>query len=97
MCFQFAPEGVSEPLISDLNRELLHRLHETGFAVPSYTELNGKFAIRAVLTNHRTTNEDIELLVQEVVRIGSQLSALDTGARPVDVANRASAGATELA
>jgi hypothetical protein len=36
-------------------------------------------------------------LVQEVVRIGSQLSALDTAARPVDVANRASAGAAELA
>lgn len=26
-------------------------------------------------------------LVQEVVRVGSQLSALDTAARPVDVAN----------
>jgi len=96
VCFQFAPEGVSEPLISGLNRELMHRLHETGFAVPSYTELNGKFAIRAAIANHRTTNEDIMLFVQEVVRIGSQLSALDTAARPVDVANRASAGPTEL-
>jgi hypothetical protein len=75
---------------------MLHRLHETGFAVPSYTELNGKFAIRAAIANHRTTNEDIALFVQEVLRIGSQLSALDTTARPVDVANRASAGATEL-
>jgi len=75
VCFQFVPDGVSEPLVSDLNRELLHRLHETGFAVPSYTELNGKFAIRAAITNHRTTNEDIMLFVQEVVRIGSRLRA----------------------
>jgi len=97
VCFQFAPEGVSEPLVSELNRALLHCLHETGFAVPSYTELNGKFVIRAAIANHRTTNEDIMLFVQEVVRIGSQLSALDTATRPVDVANRASADATELA
>jgi len=76
VCFQFAPEGVSEPLISELNRELLHHLHETGFAVPSYTELNGKFVIRAAIANHRTTNEDITLFLQEVVRIGWQLSAL---------------------
>jgi glutamate/tyrosine decarboxylase-like PLP-dependent enzyme len=73
VCFQFAPDGVSEPVVSELNRELLHHLHETGFAVPSYTELNGKFAIRAAIANHRTTNDDIILFVQEVVRIGSQL------------------------
>jgi aromatic-L-amino-acid/L-tryptophan decarboxylase len=73
VCFQFAPASLSEPAVSQLNRELLHRLHEVGTAVPSYTELNGRFAIRAAIANHRTTREDIVMFVQEVIRIGSEL------------------------
>jgi aromatic-L-amino-acid decarboxylase len=76
VCFQFAPAGLSEAAISEMNRELLHRLHATGIAVPSYTELNGKFAIRAAITNHRTTDEDIKLLVKEIARIGSEAAAI---------------------
>ena len=75
VCFQFAPADISEPDVSELNRELLHRLHETGSAVPSYTELHGKFAIRAAITNHRTTDDDIKLLMREIARIGSQVTA----------------------
>jgi aromatic-L-amino-acid decarboxylase len=75
VCFQFAPAGLAEPGVSELNRELLYRLHETGVAVPSYTELKGRFAIRVAITNHRTTSDDITLFVREVVRIGSDLAA----------------------
>ena len=57
-----------------LNRELLYRLHETGIAAPSYSDVNGCFAIRVSITNHRTTNEDLVLFVRETVRIGSELA-----------------------
>jgi hypothetical protein len=73
VCFQFVSPRLTEAAASDLNRELLYRLHETGIAAPSYPDLNGRFAIRDCITNHRTTSEDIALLVQETVRIGSEL------------------------
>jgi aromatic-L-amino-acid/L-tryptophan decarboxylase len=73
-CLQFVWPGLTELEISDLNRELLYRLHETGTAAPSYTDLNGRFAIRVSITNHRTTSEDIALFVQETVRIGSEIA-----------------------
>ena len=38
----------------DLNREILVRLHESGDAVPSGTVLNGRFALRCAITNHRS-------------------------------------------
>jgi aromatic-L-amino-acid decarboxylase len=74
VCFQFVGPGLTELEISDLNRELLYRLHETGTAAPSYADLNGRFAIRMSIMNHRTTSEDIALFVRETVRIGSEIA-----------------------
>jgi aromatic-L-amino-acid decarboxylase len=51
------------------------RLHESGVAVPSYTVLHGRYAIRVCITNHRTQTSDLDLLVREVVRLGRELSA----------------------
>ena len=64
-----------EPAALDaLNREILMRLHESGVAVPSHTLLRGRFAIRAALVSHRSRAEDVDLLVDEVVRLGDLLS-----------------------
>src|SRR5262249_769212 len=68
VCFQFVLPQLTEREISDLNRELLYRLHESGIAAPSYTDLDGRFAIRVCIANHRTTREDIDLFVREVLR-----------------------------
>lgn len=73
VCFQFAPVELADPAISALNRELLYRLHASGVAVPSYTELQGRFAIRVAIANHRTTGADLVLLVNEVVRTGREI------------------------
>ena len=73
VCFRFRPEGIDEYILNGVNRELLLRLHETGIAVPSYTTLRGKYALRVAITNHRSREEDFELLVQEVIRIGTKI------------------------
>jgi glutamate/tyrosine decarboxylase-like PLP-dependent enzyme len=79
VCFRFVPGGLeSSPPLSDatlneLNEELLVRLHESGAAVPSYTVLHGKYAIRAAITNHRSQRNDFDLMVGEVVRLGKEL------------------------
>ncbi len=56
------------------NEEIVVRLQESGIAVPSTTVLGGQLAIRVNLTNHRTRNEDLDMLVEAVVRIGGQLT-----------------------
>ena len=57
-----------------LNKEIVTRLQERGVAAPSTTVLNGTLAIRINLTNHRTTFQDLELLVSEVVKEGLKLA-----------------------
>ena len=70
VCFRFVSQDLDSAALNDLNNEILLQLHESGTAVPSSTMINGKFAIRAAITNHRSRREDFDLLVREVLRIG---------------------------
>ncbi len=67
VCFRFAPRGVAEEVLDRVNRELLLRIQESGFAVPSSTELAGRFALRVAITNHRSRFDDFDGFVREVV------------------------------
>src|SRR5262249_33745567 len=49
-------------------------LQERGIAAPSTTAINGALAIRVNLTNHRTTEADLDLLLDAVLRIGQELT-----------------------
>jgi hypothetical protein len=42
-------------------------------AAPSYTVIDGKYALRVCITNHRSRREDFDILVKEVARLGRQL------------------------
>ncbi len=53
----------------------LIRLQESGAAVPSGTKVDGRYAIRCAIVNHRSRREDFDLLVEEVVRLGGRLAA----------------------
>ncbi|MEZ4671988.1 MAG: pyridoxal-dependent decarboxylase [Anaerolineae bacterium] len=75
VCFRFCTAGLTDDALNELNEELLIRLHETGTAVPSYTRIDGKFAIRVAITNHRSRLEDFELLARSVVEFGQALLA----------------------
>lgn len=72
VCFRYNPGNCTGKQLNALNKEILMRLHEQGIAAPSYTVLNGEYAIRAAITNHRSRFADFELLVNETVRIGSE-------------------------
>lgn len=58
-----------------VNREILFRIQERGIAVPSSTTLNGRFAIRVAITNHRSRREDFDALVEAMVAIGREVAA----------------------
>ncbi len=72
VCFRYRGDGGGD--LDRLNKAILVRLHESGLAAPSYTVLDGRYALRVCITNHRTRREDLDLLVREVVRLGKELA-----------------------
>jgi hypothetical protein len=56
-----------------VNREILFRLQEQGIALPSATTLPRGYAIRCANTNHRTRDEDFDMLIGAVVAIGNEV------------------------
>ena len=75
VCFRYLAPDRSPEDLNRLNQEMLLRLHESGKALVSYTTLNGKYALRAAVTNHRSRRADFDLLVDEVVRLGREILA----------------------
>ena len=75
VCFRFNPGGLDDEQLNALNKEILMQLHEQGIAAPSYTTLQGRYCLRIAIANHRSTQEDFDLLAREVVRIGRELVA----------------------
>ena len=73
VCFRFNPGGLDENALNALNKEILMQLHEKGIAAPSYTTLGERYCLRIAIANHRSTNEDFDLLAREVVRIGKEV------------------------
>jgi aromatic-L-amino-acid/L-tryptophan decarboxylase len=70
VCFRYRGTLADAAAIDALNKELLLRLHEGGVAAPSYTQIEGKYALRVCITNHRSRREDFDILVREVLRLG---------------------------
>jgi aromatic-L-amino-acid/L-tryptophan decarboxylase len=75
VCFRYDPGGIDEAARKALNVEIMLRLQEAGTAVLSDTALDGAHALRVAICNHRTRKDDLDLLVDEVVRIGDALLA----------------------
>jgi glutamate/tyrosine decarboxylase-like PLP-dependent enzyme len=73
VCFRFNPGGLDTEALNALNKEILMQLHERGIAAPSYTTLGERYCLRIAIANHRSTQEDFNLLATEVVRIGKEI------------------------
>jgi glutamate/tyrosine decarboxylase-like PLP-dependent enzyme len=58
-----------------VNREIVLALYDAGRVAPSSTTLQGRYAIRAAIVNHRTTEADIDTLAASVLEAGRRLSA----------------------
>ncbi len=73
VCFRFKSPGLDDATLDRVNQEILIRVQEQGIAVPSSTVLEGRFALRVAITNHRSRMEDFDLFVGAVTRIGEEL------------------------
>ena len=72
-CFRYVPPGLREKLASadkeerdrvnaeldELNARIMHSVQRGGLAYLSNATLNGRYALRACITNFRTTSDDI--------------------------------------
>jgi len=74
VCFRYAPAGLDQEALNRLNQAILVELQTRGVAVPSQTVLDGRFAIRVCIANHRSRDEDFDVLVAAVREIGAELA-----------------------
>lgn len=58
-----------------INGQIVVQLQESGLVAPSSTTVNGKLAIRAAIFNHRTTQCDIDSLLDAVLCFGRSLTS----------------------
>ncbi len=61
VCFRRRPTGVDdEPELEALNTDLVRRFAESGEGLISSTRIDGSYAMRMCILNHRTRAEDVE-------------------------------------
>ncbi|WFU43805.1 aspartate aminotransferase family protein [Bradyrhizobium sp. CB82] len=69
VCFRYR-----SPDADEINREIVADIQVSGIAAPSSTTIDGQFAIRAAIVNHRTDVTDIDALVAAVLDFGARRS-----------------------
>jgi aromatic-L-amino-acid decarboxylase len=74
VCFRYDPGDLSEAALRRLNTEIMLRMQESGIAAVSDTTVRGQHCLRAAINNHRTTPSDLDILVEEVARLGAALA-----------------------
>jgi aromatic-L-amino-acid decarboxylase len=75
VCFRYVAPDVDDAALDELNKNVVIELQERGVAVLSGTVIKGKYVLRAANANHRSSREDFDILVREVIRVGKELTA----------------------
>jgi aromatic-L-amino-acid/L-tryptophan decarboxylase len=66
-CFRYVPQGgMSDTELNQLNERIMALVQKGGRAYVSNATVNGRFALRACITNFRTTKADIEETVEAI-------------------------------
>ena len=71
-CFRYVAPGVSD--LDRLNRRLFRQLVRENEHIPSTTQIKGRLALRPCFLGARTGPEQVDGLVQSVLRIGAELT-----------------------
>ena len=74
-CFRYVPRtGMSDAELNELNERVMASVQKGGRAYVSNATVNGRFALRACITNFRTTKADIEETVEAVRDAGKSFT-----------------------
>ena len=70
--FRYVPAGIDAgtETLNQLNQQILDRLLRSGRAFISNAVVDGRFLLRSCIVNFRTSEEDLQALVDAVVEIG---------------------------
>jgi glutamate/tyrosine decarboxylase-like PLP-dependent enzyme len=79
VCFRFHPPGVPESELDEINRKLGEMVLEDGRVFFGTTQYAGKVAFRPAVVNWRTTEKDVDLIVEVTRELGSRLLATAQG------------------
>ena len=72
-CFRYNPGGKTLEELNAINKEIKLQLEEQAIALPGYTTLDGAYCIRCAISSHRVTNEDFDVPVENILRLGNEL------------------------
>jgi glutamate/tyrosine decarboxylase-like PLP-dependent enzyme len=76
VCFRHLPtalRGAGDEELNAWNERLLVALQRDGSSYVSNARIGGKFCLRGCVMNHRTTVQDIDILLADVRRVAAQL------------------------
>ena len=74
VCFRYRPDGLDDPgAIDELNRRIGQEILADGRVYVGTTTYDGKVAFRPAIVNWRTRREDVDLLVDVIRELGTQL------------------------
>jgi glutamate/tyrosine decarboxylase-like PLP-dependent enzyme len=71
-CFRYAPSGIED--LETLNRAVLETVQQRGVVYLTSSQLNGKFVLRANIINFRTSEDDLDVLLDEIELAGRGLT-----------------------
>ena len=73
-CFRYVPDGLrgDDAALNELNTRIMQTVQRGGQAYVSNATIGGKFALRACITNFRTTRADIDKTL-EIIRAAAKL------------------------
>ena len=75
-CFRYQPPGMTDEVALDaLNKALLKRMNAGGKAFMTSTELKGRFVLRACIVNFRTTDADLDALLDAAAEAGREVTS----------------------
>ena len=74
-CFRYRPSGASdEHDLDSLNERIMLALQRDGSSYLSNATIRGRFALRGCVLNYRTTRRDMEILLDDVRRVATQVA-----------------------
>jgi len=80
-CFRYVPDrGLSDTELNQLNERVMERVQKGGRAYLSNATVHGRFALRACITNFRTTKTDIDETIAAIRDVAEELTQRRSGA-----------------
>lgn len=84
-CFRYVPETLGKPtdaVLDQLNTDIMNFVQRGGRAYLSSATIQGRFALRACITNFRTSRADIDETIQIVRDAAREISTGGSGGKP---------------